>query len=126
MSFNHVVVWLDHAQAHIIHFNREAAESEVVKTGSINSHLHTKAAGGSGHATENTPYLSEIAIAVKNAQEILIVGPGLEKMALIKYLQKHQHDVSEKVVGVETVDHPTDGQLLAYARKYFVKVDAMR
>jgi hypothetical protein len=25
MEFGHLVVWLDHAEAHIIHFNRERA-----------------------------------------------------------------------------------------------------
>jgi len=29
------------------------------------------------------------------------------------------------VVGVESIDHPTDGQLVAYARKYFVAKDKM-
>jgi hypothetical protein len=58
--------------------------------------------------------------------EILIVGPGNEKLALLKHLQKHQHDLAEKVVSVETIDHPSNGQLLAYARKYFAKVDLMR
>jgi hypothetical protein len=29
-------------------------------------------------------------------------------------------------VGIETVDHPTDGQLLAYAKKYFAKADALK
>ena len=28
-------------------------------------------------------------------------------------------------MGVESVDHPTDGQLVAYARKYFVAKDRM-
>jgi hypothetical protein len=28
-------------------------------------------------------------------------------------------------VGVETVDHPSDGQLLKYARSYFKAVDRM-
>ena len=30
-----------------------------------------------------------------------------------------------KVIGIETVDHPGDGQLVAYARKYFVAKDRM-
>jgi hypothetical protein len=29
-------------------------------------------------------------------------------------------------VGVETVDHPTDGQIMAYAKTYFVGVDNMK
>jgi hypothetical protein len=30
------------------------------------------------------------------------------------------------VVGVETTDHPSVDQLLAYARKYFKRIDALR
>jgi hypothetical protein len=29
------------------------------------------------------------------------------------------------VIGVETVDHPSDAQLVAFARKYFVAKDRM-
>jgi len=127
MSTNHVIVWLDHAEAHVIHFTPESAESEVIKTQSKHSHLHTKSGiPGSGHAAENAPYFNDVASALKGSLEILIVGPGNEKLALLKHLQKNQHDVAEKVVSVETVDHPTDGQLLAYARKYFVKADRLR
>jgi hypothetical protein len=34
--------------------------------------------------------------------------------------------MSARVVGVETVDHPSDGQLLAHARQYFQAADQMR
>ena len=30
-----------------------------------------------------------------------------------------------KIIGVETVDHPSDGQLVAYARKYFLAKDQL-
>lgn len=127
MSTNHVVVWLDHAEAHVIHFTRDASETETIKTHSTHRHLHSKSGTiGSGHAAENTQYFNDIADALKGSLEILIVGPGNEKLALLKHLQKHQHDLSEKVFGVETVDHPSSGQLLAYARKYFVKADLLQ
>jgi hypothetical protein len=29
------------------------------------------------------------------------------------------------LIGVETVDHPSDAQLVAYARKYFTAMDRM-
>ena len=38
---------------------------------------------------------------------------------------ENPQSTAEKVVGVETVDHPSDGQLVAYARKYFVAKDRM-
>lgn len=126
MSYSHVIAWVDHTQAHIIHFNPEAAESEIIKTHSTHPHLHNKSgAQGSGHAPENSHYFDAIATAVNDAQEILIVGPGLEKLSLVKHLIKHHHDVAEKIISVETIDHPSDGQLLNYARKYFLKADQL-
>jgi hypothetical protein len=44
-------------------------------------------------------------------------------MAFIKHLLRHKHQLAEKIVGVETVDHPGDPQLLALARQYFLKAD---
>jgi len=126
MSFSHVVAWIDHAQAHIIHFNWEAAEKEIIKTHSTHPHLHIKSGiPGSGRAPEDAQYFDDIANALKDSSEILIVGPGQEKLAFLKHLMKHQHTVAEKVLSVETVDHPSDGQLLSYARKYFVKADQL-
>ena len=61
--------------------------------------------------------------ALKGAQEILVVGPAQAKLQLIKHIHAHDHAMVNKVVGVETVDHPTDAQVAAYARKYFVAKD---
>lgn len=120
MSFNHAVVWLDQAEAHVIHFSRDAAETDVIKTTS----QHQKAGVvGNNRAEESTTYLDEVATAITNSNAILIVGPGMEKLAFIKHLHKNHADIADKVVSVETVDHPNDGQLLAFARKYFVKAD---
>ena len=126
MQTNHVVVWLDHVEAHVIHFTPETSEKEVIKTHSKHPHLHTKSGvQGAGHAAESAPYFNDVANALKGSLEILVVGPGQEKLAFLKHMQKHQHDLAEKILSVETVDHPTDGQLLAYAKKYVFKADRM-
>jgi len=124
---NHVVVWIDHKGAHVIHFTPDAAENKVVHTHSTHPHLHVKSGiPGAGHASENVPYFVDVANAIKDALEILIVGPGFEKLEFMKYLLKHQHLIAEKVLSVESADHPTDHQILAYARKYFLKADHLR
>ena len=118
MSFQHAIVWLDQTEAHVIHFSRSESETEVVKTSS----QHKKdGVPGNNRAVESTGYLDEIATALTPSKEILIVGPGQEKLAFIKHLHKSHADIGDKVVGVETVDHPSDGELLEYARKYFAK-----
>ena len=118
MSFNHAIVWLDQAEAHVIHFSRDASETEVIKTTS----QHKKdGVVGNNRALESTDYMDEVAGALNPSDQILIVGPGQEKLTFIKHLTKSHAAIADKVVSVETVDHPNDGQLLEYARKYFVK-----
>lgn len=120
MPFNHAIVWLDQAEAHVIHFSRDAAESEVIKTTS----QHKKdGVVGNNRAVESNAYMDDVAAALAPSKEILIVGPGQEKLAFIKHLNKSHAALADKVVSVETVDHPNDGKLLEYARKYFAKED---
>jgi hypothetical protein len=44
---------------------------------------------------------------------------------LVKHIQQRDPKMTPTIVGVETVDHPSDGQLVAYARKYFKAEDRM-
>lgn len=127
MSLNHVVVWLDHQEAHVIQFNADTHENSTITTRSKHGHIHQKAGvAGSGHAAADQNYLHEVASAVVGCNEILVTGPGTGKLELIKHMNRHDPAIAEKVVGVETVDHPSDGQLLAYAKKYFLRVDNMK
>ncbi|MDX1916161.1 MAG: translational machinery protein [Methylophilus sp.] len=127
MSLSHAIVWIDHQEAHVIQFNAEASESEIIKTKSKHTQVHQKAGVlGSGHHSADQNYLHQVVEAVAGSDEILIVGPGSAKLELFKHAQNHDTKISEKVVGIETVDHPTDGQLLAHAKKYFVKIDNMK
>ena len=127
MSFNYSVIWIDHQEANVIYLRCTESESEVIKTRSTHKNLHHKSGNVSGaHAGPDEHYLHEVIQAVKESKEILIVGPGSAKLELMKHATKHDHVIAEKVVGIETVDHPSDGQLLAYAKKYFAKVDALK
>lgn len=121
----HVVVWLDHTEAHVIHFNRDESQTDIIKS-TTKPHLHVKAGGNGGRSADDRAYLEQVVSAVKDAQEILITGPGTEKTVLYKFMLKQHPSVAEKVVTVESSDHPSDNQLLAYARKFFVAADRMR
>ncbi len=127
MTFNHAVIWIDHSEAHVIHFDAEASESDVVKTQSTHPHLHHKSgAVGAGNSRVADEYLRSVTDAVADAGEILVVGPGSAKLELIRYVEKNLPKTAAKILGVETVDHPTDRQLLAYARKTFVRIDQLK
>lgn len=126
MSHYHAVVWLDHSEAHVMHITADDVEKSVIQPAKPHTHLHSKSGTpGAGRSTEDKNYYHAIAEALKGAQEILVVGPAQAKLQLIKHLHTHDPALADKVVGVETVDHPTDGQVVAYARKYFVAKDRM-
>lgn len=127
MSHYHAVVWIDHAEAHVMHISPDDVESSIVRPAKPHQHLHNKrGAVGVGRAPEDQHFYHEVVDALKGAQEILIVGPSSAKLNLIKHIHSHDARLSDKVVGIESVDHPTDGQLVAYARKYFAAADHMR
>ncbi|MGH9811107.1 MAG: translational machinery protein, partial [Terriglobia bacterium] len=126
MSLFHAVVWIDHAEAHVLHFSREDVAKQLVH-GKPHRHLHTKKnAQSSGHAAEDQGYFHQIAEALNDAGEILVVGPANAKTEFVKHLNSHDKELAKKIVAVETVDHPSDGQLLAFARKYFRAADRMK
>lgn len=122
----HVVVWLDHREARVFHFNAAEAERATVHSHALQPHLHHKSGViGAGHVGEDTTYLGNIAGSLAEAGEILVVGPGGAKNELMKYLRQRAPATAGRVVAVETVDHPTDGQIVAHARRYFRAADRM-
>ena len=99
MSLSHVVVWIDHHEAHVIQFNAEASASEIIKTKSNHKHVHQKSGTlGAGHANADQNYLHDVALAVSGAGEILIVGPGSAKLELLKHVNKHDPWTSPDLV----------------------------
>ena len=126
MSLNHAVIWIDHQEAHVMFLSEAASEAEIIRSKSSHTHLHHKANEiGSGRVALDSKYLHSVIQAVKESKEILILGPGSAKLELIKHTHKHDAQIAEKIVGVETVDHPSDKEILAHARKFFYKVDQM-
>ena len=126
MLTHHTVVWLDHVEAHVIHFTVDSSQQETVRAHSAHPHLHVKAGhAGNGNIPENVRYFSAIIETLHESIEILLMGPGSEKEEFMKYARRHQRPVAEKIVATITDDHPTDPQLLAFARKYFLRLDKM-
>jgi stalled ribosome rescue protein Dom34 len=124
MHHFHAVVWLDHREAKVFEFTADDVAKLVINAEHPAKHIHHKSGSvGPGHAKEDENYYHGVADALAKAGEILIVGPGQAKTALFKHLHAHDREVAAKVAAVETVDHPSDGQIVAYARKYFDRRD---
>jgi hypothetical protein len=120
---NHTVVWIDHSQARI--FDVDADGAKEIDIEAPNRHVHSRAAV-SGRREDNSAFFKEVTAALGETSELLFVGPADAKLGLIKYIHAHHATLDPNIVGVETVDHPTDGQILAYAKKYFLAAERMR
>ena len=124
----HAVVWLDYREAKIFLITAGDVEAERVKAHTPHRQVHHKANEvGSGHARDDAKYFEAILADIKDADSWLIVGPGETKKDLEKHLATHDHgaDLKKKLAGVEAMDHPTDGELIAHARKLFKAHDRM-
>ena len=127
MPHFHAVVWIDHQQAHVIHFNPDAAETLVIHSTHANQPLHHKRSEiGAGRAGADAHYFGQVEAALAGTGEVLITGPANAKDELVKHLRLHAQPLANHIVGVETIDHPSDAQLLQMARKYFKAADRMQ
>ena len=123
MSHYHAVVWIDHREARVFHFNPSEVDRVVLHAEHPNLHIRHHRAIGSGHEPEDQHFLRQAMEAIADAGIVLILGPAQTKHVLEKFIADHNPALKAKIAAVETVDHPTDGQIVAYARKYFKTED---
>jgi hypothetical protein len=56
--------------------------------------------------------------ALKNADSILIIGPGEAKIEFEKTLKKNK-SMQNRILKVEAADKMTKNQMIAYVRKFY-------
>lgn len=116
----HAIVWIDHLQARIFHFGLSGEDEIVLHPHLPTRHLHHKANTiGSGHVEPDLTFLAQVMAAVRDAGQILIIGPSTAKTELAKYLRHQDSKIGDRIVAVEAADHPSDGEIIAHARQYF-------
>jgi hypothetical protein len=122
----HAVIWIDHREARVFHFSPSEVDRLVLHPDNPTRHIHHKANEiGSGHAAEDHAFLHAVAQSVADAGAVLVTGPANAKTELVKHIGEHDPQLAKKIVGVESVDHPSDAELVAHARKYFKAEDRM-
>jgi len=62
-------------------------------------------------------YYDAVIACIRDAESILIFGPGEAKGELQKRIERNK--LSGRIVGIETIDKMTDRQIAAKVRQYF-------
>jgi len=127
-----VGMWIDHRKAVIVavsdgEVDRKVVESEVEKrvrySGGTGSGAHGSRAGTGEDTRERRfegqlgKYYDAVTARVRDAEAILIFGPGEAKQELKAVLERD--GLGARIVGVETVDKMTDRQIEAKVRQAF-------
>jgi len=116
MSLHQYIVWIDETEARIL---------QVVARLNHALAIHAPVVPGElAHAADDAPnnsdrYFHQIARALDTADEILIVGPSATKDEFTKFMHKNEHTIDPRILGVESINDPTDGELAAFAKLYF-------
>ena len=120
-----VGLWIDHKKAVIVFVTGQEEEIKL-----ISSNIE-KQRGQSGlsvpaddlrqrELTEHlNSYYDEVIGSLRNAEAILIMGPGEAKGELKKRIERN--NLTGRLIEVETVDKMTDRQIVAKVREHFLK-----
>ncbi|MCY7314125.1 MAG: hypothetical protein LH480_00430 [Rubrivivax sp.] len=115
MSFHHAVVWTDHHTAQVLEF-----DAEQVQASHVQAHKHPTAQHGSGVRAEHE-FFADVCAALDSIQQVLITGSHTAIADFRHYADKHRPQTAARIAGYEVVDHPSQNQLVALARAYFLK-----
>lgn len=119
MSHPHAVVWLDHHQAHIVQFTLDPKAGQNESQQLSERPVQTKQ-NNSAVRTEHE-FFGEVCDALKSIAQVLITSGHTTQSDFKHYLEKHRPLLLANIAGWQTVDHPSDGELVALARQYFVQ-----
>ena len=111
-----IAIWIDHKKADIFKFTTKGIKKEEILCKFPDHHTHR--IDTCEEQRHEKHIFNAIVPKLADAEEILILGPGLTKNHLQTYLQKIT-SLKHKVVGCEITDHPTENQLLSLASRFF-------
>jgi stalled ribosome rescue protein Dom34 len=117
----HAVVWIDQKEARILEFDADKVEEAIVHAPGPHIHRHANDdyLRVRNHPDDEPRFFGEVARALKDHGQVLLVGPSMTKLHFLRYVQRHDQALDARIIGIESADHPTDAQLVAHLRHYF-------
>src|ERR1700722_7658033 len=126
MSHYHAVVWIDHQKATVWHFTSTEQTSTHVHTHGQHERVHNRKSTHGGHKSPaDRHFFDDAAQALEGAHETLVIGPAQTKQESATYQRDKLPQAGRGILAVEYADHPTDAEVLAYARRHSTAPDRM-
>jgi len=122
-----VGLWIDHREAVIVSLTDKVEKTRRIISG---MEKHVRFSGGEHEASGEDQrdrqftghlhkYYYKVVSCIRDADSILILGPGEAKVELKTRLESEA--LGGRIAGIETVDKLTDRQLAAKVRQHFLQ-----
>lgn len=118
-----VGLWIDHRRAVVVFVTGKDTETKLIDS-NIEAHHHQSGIAMPADDVRQREltgqlnrFYDEVVSCIREAESILILGPGEAKGELKQRLE--QDDLSRRIVGITTSDKMTDRQIVAVVRGHF-------
>ena len=124
---SNVGLWIDHREAVIVSLTDKVQKTRRIISG---MEKHVRFSGGAEKTASEDQrdrrftgqldkYYDKVISCIRDADSILILGPGEAKVELQTRLENEA--LGGRITGIETVDKMTDHQIAAKVRQRFLK-----
>ena len=117
-------LWIDHKKAVIVFVKGKEEEIKLISSNIEKHHRQSGVAMPSDDVRQReltghlNIYYDEVVSCLRDAESILIFGPGEAKGELKKRLEKD--NLGGHIVGIEPADQMTDPQIVAKVKEHFL------
>lgn len=125
MPQHHAVVHIEHHNAEVLQFDAEHLQAQKIKSRSQHRVRQQHSRQPGSDVRTDHEFFGEVCDALAGIAEVLVAGGHTSQTDFRHYVEKHRPQVAKQIVAWETVDHPTEGQMVALAKKHFAKIDRM-
>jgi hypothetical protein len=119
MRLSPAVIHLTHQAAHAIEFDDESSRAT-----NLAQHVHATRQHGSAVRSEHE-YFGAVCDLLDEFPRAVVAGGHTILADFQHYLVKHRSRTVDRIAAYEVVDHPTDNQLVALARKRLEALDRL-
>ena len=119
MRSSPAVVHLTHQAAHAIEYDGESSH-----TTNLAQHAHATRQHGSSVRSQHD-YFAAVCDLLDEFPRVVVAGGHTTLADFQHYVAKHRSHTTDRIAAYEVVDHPTDNQLVALARKRFEALDRL-
>ncbi len=110
-----LAIWVDREHAKLFRYSSENLTQTHFTANTAPNHHE----GQLDHLKKEVKFFKEFTPSLLGATEILILGPGVAKHHFRTFLTEHHPDLARKIVGCETIGHPSEAQIIEHARQFF-------